>query len=153
MKPHKHAELIKAWADGAEIECRIGGEWNRINKPNWHEVMEYRIKPPEVPQWRKYMAQALKEGKVVEVELGLSNSWVTTVLTVKDFLDPNMIIEEELYRIKPEPKPDVVKYVSVKLHWHTKGIARWDNVEAKCANLKIVFNGETGELKESEVLR
>jgi hypothetical protein len=28
MKPHKHAELIKAWADGAEIEWRIKGvDW------------------------------------------------------------------------------------------------------------------------------
>lgn len=23
--PHKHAELIKAWADGAEIEVKMGG--------------------------------------------------------------------------------------------------------------------------------
>ena len=99
MKKHKHSELIKAWADGAEIECQppwlVG--WVDAIQPSWNDDIEYRI--------------------------------------------------------KPKPTPDVVKYVSVKLHWHTKGIARWDNVEAKCANLKIVFNGETGELKESEVFK
>ena len=26
MKPHKHAELIKAWADGAEIQQKVSEE-------------------------------------------------------------------------------------------------------------------------------
>jgi hypothetical protein len=47
MKPHKHAELIKAWADGAEIEYRFfdDGEWNIANTPSWKEGTQYRIKP------------------------------------------------------------------------------------------------------------
>ena len=56
MKPHKHAELIKAWADGAEIESRIlctgtwtWGEWRLNETPSWWavETIEYRIKPQE----------------------------------------------------------------------------------------------------------
>jgi hypothetical protein len=57
MKPHKHAELIKAWADGAEIEERY------IDKENQHlydwvdfdgnwgyaDTYEYRIKPEPKP--------------------------------------------------------------------------------------------------------
>jgi hypothetical protein len=46
--PHKHAELIKAWADGAKIEffdevCRA---WLPAPKnPAWDEDTLYRIKP------------------------------------------------------------------------------------------------------------
>lgn len=44
--PHKHAEIIKAWADGADIEVRIPeGSWALAELPSWHEHYEYRIKP------------------------------------------------------------------------------------------------------------
>lgn len=47
--PHKHAELIKAWADGAEIEYRglgIGSWHDTENKPPiWSVDNEYRVKP------------------------------------------------------------------------------------------------------------
>lgn len=55
-KPHKHAELIRAWADGAEIEYYVvsSSKWHRCveNKPAWDTMMEYRIKPepPKYPQ-------------------------------------------------------------------------------------------------------
>lgn len=46
MKPHKHAEIIKAWADGAEIQSKIpGGDWSDCSAPRWYEGSEYRIKP------------------------------------------------------------------------------------------------------------
>jgi hypothetical protein len=46
-KPHKHAELIKAWADGAEIEVynQIGDCWYSATVPLWDERNQYRIKP------------------------------------------------------------------------------------------------------------
>lgn len=49
-KPHKHAELIKAWADGAEIEYRheICHAWNTTLNPTWKEYTQYRIKPQPV---------------------------------------------------------------------------------------------------------
>jgi hypothetical protein len=94
--PHKHAEAIKAWADGAEIECRqlSGGHWLTVYDPAWSKVSEYRI--------------------------------------------------------KPEPKPDVVekyfasgytKYGCVRVaeHWERE-------------NLKLTFDGETGKLKTAEVI-
>ena len=47
MKPHKHAEIIKSWADGAEIEAKNqDGNWYLV-KPTWREDQEYRIKPEE----------------------------------------------------------------------------------------------------------
>lgn len=48
-KPHKHAELIKAWADGAEIECRDCRVWYLTKDPRWQEDMEYRIKSKTKP--------------------------------------------------------------------------------------------------------
>jgi hypothetical protein len=53
MKPHKHAELIKAWADGAEIEYRHwGSEWKTAKSPTWDEKWEYRIKQKTVVRWK-----------------------------------------------------------------------------------------------------
>lgn len=52
--PHKHAAIIKAWADGAEIECSIdkGKTWDFVGNPHWHPSKEYRIKPK--PPVKKY---------------------------------------------------------------------------------------------------
>jgi hypothetical protein len=50
MKPHKHAELIHAWANGAEIEKQANtGEWFIDYRPDWHEYGYYRIKPESKP--------------------------------------------------------------------------------------------------------
>lgn len=47
--PHKHAELIKAWADGAVIQYydSFGEEWrdSKGNRPEWLDNLLYRIKP------------------------------------------------------------------------------------------------------------
>ena len=54
---HKHAELIKAYADGAEIEYKdVDGCWYLINNPVWHNHFEYRIKPePPKKQEPQYL--------------------------------------------------------------------------------------------------
>jgi len=100
LKPHKHSELIKAWADGAEIETFIEAHdiWVSLDNKNikWEENSEYRI--------------------------------------------------------KPEPKPDVVFFGKL-----TNPNSYVDAMWAGChpyssSNIKVVFNGETGELKSAEVL-
>jgi hypothetical protein len=100
MKPHKHAELIKAWADGAEIQY-----WNG-----------------SIEQW--------KDGDREEM------SWY----------------EDYQYRIKPEPKPDVAKYVYADFSDKTYSFLL-DEVDMGDSNLKLTFDGETGELKSAEVLK
>ena len=64
MKPHKHAELIKAWADGAEIEIRRNEHWDWVyaNKPDWSEVYEYRIQPEPKPDVVKYCLMEIDYG-------------------------------------------------------------------------------------------
>ena len=50
MKPsHKHCELIKAWADGAEIEVKGIYAWNKTDLPVWLNDDEYRINPEPKP--------------------------------------------------------------------------------------------------------
>ena len=92
---HKHAELIKAWADGAEIQISVSkGEL-------WEDAQ------------------------------------------------PNFLVwnDEYQYRIKPEPKPDV----ECKYFVFEDGKVMW--CENAKANLRLTFDGETGELKEAQVLR
>ncbi|MDB6084674.1 MAG: hypothetical protein JWN43_2555, partial [Gammaproteobacteria bacterium] len=50
--PHVHAEVIKAWADGAAIQYRniSGSTWFDIggDGPAWNLNWEYRVKPEKV---------------------------------------------------------------------------------------------------------
>jgi len=97
MKPHKHAELIKQWADGAEIQLLdSNGMW-----------MDYR--EGDSPAWNP--------------------AWE--------------------YRIKPQPKPDVE--FKTYIRWD-KGWQWVDTTSTKSANLKLVFDSDTCELKSAEVL-
>ena len=90
---HKHAELIKAWADGAEIEqcCRNGlGEilWYPF-KGDWQEHYEYRIKPQEethrtyTPN-NKYLyvynSQTRRETWMSEKQLDMDNTYGWTFM-------------------------------------------------------------------------
>ena len=56
MKPHKHAELIKLWADGAEIEQKPLKQdfrfWSNFDGI-WSNGFEYRIKPEPKPDITK----------------------------------------------------------------------------------------------------
>ena len=55
---HKHADVIHAWAEGAEIEYRshIDGGWVVTSAPKWLEEYEYRVKPPA----KKYRVALIK---------------------------------------------------------------------------------------------
>jgi len=46
---HKHADLIIAWAEGAEIECLNENthDWGLVPHPRWMGGYSYRIKPRE----------------------------------------------------------------------------------------------------------
>lgn len=44
---HKHADVIIAWANGAEIQYRENrcNSWESTTAPYWSERCEYRVKP------------------------------------------------------------------------------------------------------------
>lgn len=58
-KAHKHAELIKAWADGATIQYMsiVSGKWVNAenNEPPWYDDVEYRVKPTPEPDVSKFV--------------------------------------------------------------------------------------------------
>ena len=91
MAKHKHADLIIAWANGAEIEYFYDPleKWCTAGKPYWEKNI--------------------------------------------------------LFRIKPEPKPDVVLMFYTKTNWMI-------GVDSRNANLKITYDGETGEPKTAEII-
>ena len=57
-KPHKHADVIKAWADGADIQWRpdSSSAWADMRtNPSWFEGCEYRVKPEKKPDVAIYV--------------------------------------------------------------------------------------------------
>lgn len=54
--PHVHAELIKAWADGATIQIQLPstGTWHDNPSPTWCANVKYRIKPEPKPDTTQY---------------------------------------------------------------------------------------------------
>ena len=107
-KPHKHAEIIKAWADGHDIQTR----WRSTKTGEWTE-------------WRD-----------------------------EEWNDVEFFYDYE-YRIKPEPKPDVVQYGRADFRGEME-FCLWGNKMSHHDlkdNLKLTFDGETGELKSAEVLK
>lgn len=97
---HKHADLIKAWADGAEIE------WLGING-NWCSISG-------TPAWSI----------------------------------------ETTYRIKPVPKPDVVRNITVEATTRCgeEFVQVFKSGKYCFPNLHLTFDGESGKLKSAEVL-
>jgi len=86
-KPHKHAALIKAWADGAKIQTRITPdyEWLDLATPSWFVSHEYRIKPAsrKTIGYRRYVYRV---GGELYVGL-LQGSSFTPSATVENSLD------------------------------------------------------------------
>lgn len=58
-KPHAHAELIKAWADGAEIQVCKGSYWQDDYYPTWNVFHLYRIKPEPIKtkRYRRWVSK------------------------------------------------------------------------------------------------
>jgi hypothetical protein len=63
-KPHVHAEVIKAWADGAEIEFRQEEchMWKKVDYPTWNVHNQYRVKPEPVVKYHGIMQGTDKFG-------------------------------------------------------------------------------------------
>lgn len=84
-KPRQHAALIKAWADGAEIEYLNRADiWESTNDPIWNPETKYRIKPEkEYPKSNlsysdlcNIRTKAHKEYKEY-VSIGVGEGWDT----------------------------------------------------------------------------
>lgn len=109
MKPHKHAEAIKAWADGATIQARDGiFEWTDIPNPTWQLNLEYRIKREPKPD-------------VVIEHLVFYNKAISSDANLRDFAVQRWLDDGSNYGL--------------------------------LGKFKITFDGETGEFKSAEVVK
>lgn len=77
MTQRKHAELIKAWADGATIE-RLWNDfsdrpsaWLIDNEPDWSEFEEYRIKLEQKLRPKSYVWRLSCDVTMEEIEGGI----------------------------------------------------------------------------------
>lgn len=100
--PHVHAAVIKAWADGAEIQFWLS------DSQEWVDLEDQS----HTPMWSPL----------------------------------------NKYRVKPEPKPDIINYYMAACVIGTEKVYMAPMFSAKHANLKCVFDGETRELKSVELL-
>lgn len=52
-KKHIHCDVIKAWADGEEVEYKHPDDacWHKASTPNWDVNIQYRVKPKPVTKW------------------------------------------------------------------------------------------------------
>lgn len=101
-KPHKHKDLIIAWANGAEIEFfdDLSRRWYYTDRPVWGDHTQYRIKPEAKPDVVKYMGLETSERNG-------ENTWLSDELSV---------------------------------------VQNWKHT------IKLTFCGETGKLKAAEVI-
>lgn len=84
---------------------------------------------------------AWAEGKEIQWRLIGDASWRDRIeLGVPAFSDGELE-----WRVKPEPKPDVIRAVFVGI-----GTLSW--YPSNNANLILTFDGETGKLKQAEVI-
>lgn len=96
---------------------------------------------------------AIADGKAVQFKGSYGDDWYDVIDMQRD-PDPINHFEYD-WRIKPEPKPDVVKYLglgcsegaSARVGNSLSLVDHWTN------KIKLTFNGETGALKSAEVLK
>ena len=94
IEKHTHCDLIKAWADGAEIQYyetyTNGGTWRAVaNRDlNWHPEIVYRIKP---------------KSKIVKFKVAMLKGYITEQYPV--------IIFDTEYS-KWESHSDFIKWIS-----------------------------------------
>lgn len=63
------------------------------------------------------------------------------------------------YRVKPEPKPDFIRWVHIGTHVDTRSASGFNvevggaySVKSQHQKLQLTFDGETGKLKSADVV-
>lgn len=125
--PHEHAEIIKAWADGYQIQGRIhAGDWRDLDYPKWDvEFAEFRVKPEPKPDVEDWQPNVRFEDGVYRFDLPNGDEFVIV------------------------PKQDEVVYGNAKSYENPCFL----QTKLKDSNLKLTFDGETGKLKDAEVIK
>ena len=89
--------------------------------------------------------KAFVDGAKCELWYIEQNKWID----IKCFSDFDLYYD---VRIKPEPKPDVVDYLFIS-DKKSNDLPEINWVFVNTANLKLIWDGETGKLKDAEVIK
>lgn len=110
--PHKHAELIKAWADGAEIEVRelYNTDWGVTGLPMWRDYFEYRIKPELKPNTTRPCRSCDGTGQIAIAEQPITKEQepvghLYTIAGVQHCTIERVLPDGPLYTSPPKREP------------------------------------------------
>jgi hypothetical protein len=112
-KPHPHAEIVHAWADGAKIQVKKdNGEWEYCDFPLWNEKIEYRIKPSNEP-WspkpdEKYFYLDVFHGEFCVVDITWNSTDTDYALRRNNNIFPTKAdAEAAIHRVKAALKAEI----------------------------------------------
>ena len=97
----KHADVIHAWAEGAEIQVRFyNGIWRDIVTPSFDDSSEYRIKPKEPDWWENIPSHGVLVKRIGNPDMcGIVYSHTLT-LTPDLYKNWEPLTNDELERFK-----------------------------------------------------
>lgn len=85
-KRQPHADLIHAWAEGAEIEwLNVYGKWVVVSRPNFMPEEQYRIKP-DLSKERAELAEVEKRVAEEAVDIGERTLQLRKLMDKRDAL-------------------------------------------------------------------
>lgn len=136
--PHKHAEVIKAGADGAKIEARgqhRGSKWCVVDQPWWTDDQEYRVYDP-----LREFKEAYAAGKKLQLQVTESDGLVA------------WNGRRYALRVKSEPKTEQFRVGALFQVEYGK---QWDGISARPAPfvmpkvaLDITYDPDTGKIND-----
>lgn len=157
QKMHPYSQVLQWVAEGKEIEAFTGAQWitavtsgilnaaNHFGHPEYYQPQDFRLKSPR--HVHQDLIDAFENGAKIQVLSKSTMQW-------RDSPRPYWFPTED-YRIKPEPKPDIIGYCEslenteevFNLSMGSITSRRWTG-----DNIKVVFCGGTNKLKSIELL-
>ena len=157
QKMHPYSQVLQWVAEGKEIEAFTGDHWitavtsgilnaaNHFGNPEYYQPQDFRLKPER--HVHQDLIDAFENGAKIQNYSTHSNTWINN-------FHPHWCVATK-YRIKPEPKPDIVGYCEslenteevFNLSFGCITSSRWTG-----DNIKVVFCGDTNKLKSIELL-
>jgi len=150
LTPHPYSQVLQWVAEGKAVEAYSGGQWipavtsgilnaaNHFGHGEYYQPEDFRLKPQR--HIHQELIDAYRAGAEIQIRALSEGSWYDC--------DPQWA-ENRLYRIKPEPKPDITEYITNTMTYGWKQDFK-HHVGAEV--LKVIRCGETHKLKSVEII-
>ena len=150
QKMHPYAQVLQWVAEVKDIEVSDGTLWfpaitcgilnaaNHFGNTEYYQPQDFRLKPQR--HIHQDLIDAWKNGAKIQYSRE-DTHWIDT--------DNPQWCNGLQYRIKPEPKPDVVRYIHITKE-RSVDIATYFPSAWLGAVLEVTLDGETGEIKYSK---